>query len=67
MQDKRRKKRQALNRPIIAICNDLYAPVLRPLRNVAAILSFAKPRVRTLPTVAIVPYHNPVQCRKQSF
>jgi chromosome transmission fidelity protein 18 len=28
-------RRGPLMRPIIAICNDLYAPALRPLRDVA--------------------------------
>ncbi|KAK2076248.1 hypothetical protein QBZ16_001180 [Prototheca wickerhamii] len=32
-----------LLRPIIAICNDLYAPALRPLRDVARIFHFRKP------------------------
>ncbi|KAK9810822.1 hypothetical protein WJX73_010031 [Symbiochloris irregularis] len=31
---------KALNRPLIAICNDLYAPALRPLRTVAKIVQF---------------------------
>ena len=36
-----------LSRPLIAICNDLYAPALRPLRNVAQILQFKAPQVLT--------------------
>ena len=29
-----------LKRPIICICNDLYAPALRPLREVARVFHF---------------------------
>lgn len=32
-----------LRRPIICICNDLYAPALRPLRQYARIIRFKKP------------------------
>lgn len=32
-----------LRRPIICICNDLYAPALRPLRPFARIVRFRKP------------------------
>eukprot|EP00963_Diacronema_lutheri_P003835 scaffold287_cov337-Pavlova_lutheri.AAC.198 len=32
-----------LQRPVICICNDLYAPALRPLREIAAIVRFKKP------------------------
>ncbi|KAL2643607.1 hypothetical protein R1flu_011194 [Riccia fluitans] len=41
----KRKKGSAetLSRPIICICNDLYAPALRPLRQVARIHAFSKP------------------------
>ncbi len=35
-----------LLRPIIAICNDLYCPALRPLRDVARVFHFRKPTVR---------------------
>lgn len=42
---KAKKRARALNRPLIAICNDLYAPALRPLRPVAKILQFAQPQV----------------------
>lgn len=34
-----------LSRPLIAICNDLYAPALRPLRAVAKLVHFKKPSV----------------------
>ncbi|KAJ3415604.1 Chromosome transmission fidelity protein 18 [Chytridiales sp. JEL 0842] len=40
-------KRQLL-RPIICICNDLYAPVLRPLRAVAQVYVFRTPPLRLL-------------------
>lgn len=43
---KKKKQRQPVNRPIIAICNDLYAPVLRPLRAVSQTIVFAQPQVR---------------------
>lgn len=32
-----------MRRPIICICNDLYAPALRPLRQYARIVRFRKP------------------------
>ncbi|GAA6060295.1 hypothetical protein JCM10212_002936 [Sporobolomyces blumeae] len=37
------KKDRPLLRPIICICNDLYAPVLRPLRALAKIIRFSPP------------------------
>ncbi|XP_066517068.1 chromosome transmission fidelity protein 18 homolog [Hoplias malabaricus] len=37
---KKKKKESVLLRPIICICNDLYAPALRPLRQQAFILTF---------------------------
>ncbi|GAA5930725.1 hypothetical protein JCM1841_004748 [Sporobolomyces salmonicolor] len=37
------KKDRPLLRPIICICNDLYAPVLRPLRPLAKIIRFSPP------------------------
>ncbi|KAI9484496.1 hypothetical protein BDB00DRAFT_792827 [Zychaea mexicana] len=36
------KETAPLLRPIICICNDLYAPVLRPLRSVAHLIQFRK-------------------------
>ncbi|KAK9725766.1 hypothetical protein RND81_05G167700 [Saponaria officinalis] len=41
------KKRNSISmsRPVICICNDLYAPSLRPLRQVAKVHVFAKPTV----------------------
>ena len=38
----KQKKGKTLLRPIICICNDLYAPALRPLRAVAQIYTFRK-------------------------
>ncbi|CAG9466058.1 unnamed protein product [Pedinophyceae sp. YPF-701] len=32
-----------LRRPIICVCNDLFAPVLRPLRDVARVFKFTPP------------------------
>ncbi len=46
-----------LNRPIICICNDQYAPALRPLRQIAKIFLFEKPskqRVRLMPRRCLV-------------
>ncbi|KAG0199946.1 hypothetical protein BGX28_006874 [Mortierella sp. GBA30] len=40
--------KKPLMRPIICICNDQYAPVLRPLRVIAQIYQFKKPSVRTV-------------------
>ncbi|GAA5862595.1 hypothetical protein JCM8547_002120 [Rhodosporidiobolus lusitaniae] len=37
------KQPRQLLRPIICICNDLYAPVLRPLRPLAKIVRFSPP------------------------
>ncbi len=45
---KRRKGGQPLCRPLIAICNDLYAPALRPLRAIAKIVHYKKPTARSL-------------------
>ena len=42
---KGKDKGKALQRPLIAICNDLYVPALRPLRAVARILHFTQPQV----------------------
>ncbi|KAG5531224.1 hypothetical protein RHGRI_025995 [Rhododendron griersonianum] len=42
----RKKHRSAsLSRPVICICNDLYAPALRPLRQVAKVHIFVQPSV----------------------
>lgn len=40
-----RQQLRPLMRPIICICNDLYAPALRPLRDVAKVFHFKKPQV----------------------
>lgn len=37
---KSKKKETPLRRPIICICNDIYAPALRPLRYVAQVMYF---------------------------
>ncbi|XP_029986433.1 chromosome transmission fidelity protein 18 homolog isoform X2 [Sphaeramia orbicularis] len=37
---KKKKKESILQRPIICICNDLYVPALRPLRQQAFLLAF---------------------------
>uniref|UniRef100_A0A8C6TKP3 Chromosome transmission fidelity protein 18 homolog n=1 Tax=Neogobius melanostomus TaxID=47308 RepID=A0A8C6TKP3_9GOBI len=37
---KKKKKESILMRPIICICNDLYVPALRPLRQLAFLLTF---------------------------
>ncbi|XP_064457056.1 chromosome transmission fidelity protein 18 homolog [Ornithodoros turicata] len=37
---KRKKEPSLLLRPVICICNDLYVPALRPLRQIALILHF---------------------------
>nr|XP_027118279.1 chromosome transmission fidelity protein 18 homolog [Coffea arabica] len=41
----KKQKNTSLLRPVICICNDLYAPVLRPLRQVAKVQSFVQPTV----------------------
>ena len=40
---KKRSSLPTLRRPIICICNDLYAPSLRPLRDVARVFHFKAP------------------------
>ena len=45
-QQRRAKKAQALCRPVICVCNDLYARVIRPLRDVAVTFQFKQPMVR---------------------
>ncbi|XP_065862856.1 uncharacterized protein [Euphorbia lathyris] len=42
---KGRKKTVSLSRPVICICNDLYAPALRPLRQIAKVHIFVQPTV----------------------
>ena len=39
-------------RPIICVCNDLFAQVMRPLRDVAAVFQFKQPSVRIRTTNA---------------
>ncbi|KAJ3174600.1 hypothetical protein HDU87_007082 [Geranomyces variabilis] len=45
---KKATARRALLRPIICVCNDPYAPVLRPLRHLAQLVDFRPPPVKTL-------------------
>ncbi|KAL8026519.1 hypothetical protein ABFS82_14G033000 [Erythranthe guttata] len=40
-----KKQKKHLLRPVICICNDLYAPALRPLRQVAKVHIFIQPTV----------------------
>ncbi|XP_061362875.1 uncharacterized protein LOC133306562 [Gastrolobium bilobum] len=42
---KKGQKTASLLRPVICICNDLYAPALRPLRQVAKVHIFVQPTV----------------------
>ncbi|KAM3327037.1 chromosome transmission fidelity protein 18 isoform X1 [Capsicum chacoense] len=42
---KKRNQKGSLLRPVICICNDLYAPALRPLRQVAKVHIFVQPTV----------------------
>ncbi|XP_031113433.1 chromosome transmission fidelity protein 18 homolog [Ipomoea triloba] len=42
---KKKEKTASLLRPVICICNDLYAPALRPLRQVAKVHVFVQPTV----------------------
>jgi chromosome transmission fidelity protein 18 len=44
------KKSKPLLRPIICICNDLYAPALRPLRPYCRLIRFQKPATNHLVT-----------------
>ncbi|EFA08812.2 Chromosome transmission fidelity protein 18 homolog-like Protein [Tribolium castaneum] len=37
---KKQKERNVLKRPIICICNDVYVPALRPLRQIAFVVNF---------------------------
>ncbi|XVF84667.1 hypothetical protein PTKIN_Ptkin17bG0055900 [Pterospermum kingtungense] len=43
--NKKGRKAASLSRPVICICNDLYAPALRPLRQVAKVHTFVQPTV----------------------
>ncbi|RSH94825.1 hypothetical protein EHS25_004631 [Saitozyma podzolica] len=44
----RKKTAKVLRRPIICICNDLYASSLRPLRPFARVIRFRKPQAQFL-------------------
>ncbi|KZV29873.1 chromosome transmission fidelity protein 18 [Dorcoceras hygrometricum] len=41
----KKKRSTSLLRPVICICNDLYAPAVRPLRQVAKVHIFVQPTV----------------------
>ncbi|KAL7177426.1 hypothetical protein ACSBR2_030732 [Camellia fascicularis] len=43
MSSRKKHKSASLSRPVICICNDLYAPALRPLRQVAKVHIFVQP------------------------
>ncbi|XP_071720190.1 uncharacterized protein [Rutidosis leptorrhynchoides] len=45
---KKKKKDAPLLRPVICICNDLYAPALRQLRQVAKVHVFVQPTVNRI-------------------
>ncbi|KAK1426376.1 hypothetical protein QVD17_15047 [Tagetes erecta] len=45
---KKNRKDTPLLRPVICICNDLYAPALRPLRHVAKVHVFVQPTVNRI-------------------
>ncbi|KAM2991742.1 hypothetical protein FF2_044061 [Malus domestica] len=55
------RKTASLSRPVICICNDLYAPALRPLRQVA------KVHVFVLPTVSRVVSRLKYICNKEGM
>ncbi|CAF2105319.1 unnamed protein product [Brassica oleracea] len=42
---KKERRTAPLSRPVICICNDLYAPVFRPLRQIAKVHIFVQPTV----------------------
>ncbi|KAF2591607.1 hypothetical protein F2Q70_00037978 [Brassica cretica] len=42
---KKERRTAPLSRPVIFICNDLYAPVFRPLRQIAKVHIFVQPTV----------------------
>ncbi|XP_030463375.1 uncharacterized protein LOC115683090 [Syzygium oleosum] len=42
---KKRQKTPSLLRPVICICNDLYAPALRQLRQIAKVHTFVQPSI----------------------
>ncbi|PJF19806.1 hypothetical protein PSACC_00411 [Paramicrosporidium saccamoebae] len=45
---KKKRKIMSLRRPIICICNDLYVPALRPLRNIAQVITMRRPNQSVL-------------------
>lgn len=42
---RKKHRSESLSRPVICICNDLYAPALRPLRQAAKVHIFVQPTV----------------------
>lgn len=49
------KSEHPLIRPIICICNDLFAPVLRPLRKLATVYSMYAPKqIRVVQRLKVV-------------
>ncbi|XP_020582922.1 chromosome transmission fidelity protein 18 homolog isoform X2 [Phalaenopsis equestris] len=58
---KRVKKSFTLLRPVICICNDLYAPALRPLRQIAKVHMFVQP------TISRVVYRLRYICQKEGL
>ena len=50
LQARKGRKGAPLRRPLIAVCNDLYAPALRPLKAVAKVLQFRPPAADRLVT-----------------
>ncbi|KAG0243590.1 hypothetical protein BGW41_001801 [Actinomortierella wolfii] len=45
---RKNQHKKPLMRPIICICNDQYATVLRPLRAIAQVYQFRKPSIRSV-------------------
>jgi hypothetical protein len=48
VEGKKGKRSTPLMRPIICICNDVYAPALRPLREAAEVVEVLPPHPRML-------------------
>ncbi|GAX73943.1 hypothetical protein CEUSTIGMA_g1393.t1 [Chlamydomonas eustigma] len=64
----RRDRQSTLRRPIICICNDLYAPALRPLREAARLIHFRAPnRERLLSRLLYICEKEGVRADKQAL
>ncbi|CAA6673279.1 unnamed protein product [Spirodela intermedia] len=50
----KRRQTATLSRPVICICNDLYAPALRPLRQISKVHMFVQPQLKYI-------------CKKEGF